>query len=402
MRVAIVRRAPNASFSMDVYADGLVSGLKTIRPSWEIVELIPSSTPTNEGNAILNGLKKYHQRYWQYPIEVKSHKADIFHIIDHSDGHIAYWLKKANQLAVVTCHDLINLLQPENISDQAKLPLLSTAIWKYAVQGIRQAAHIITVSAHTAKDVTQLLNVQPEQITVAPNAVEPLFQPLPSEQLVRFRQRYRISFNTTCLLNVGSNHPRKNVFAILHSLHVLNTQGVSVHLLKTGADFTFEQKAFIQLHHLEQCVTYLGKPDKTTLVQIYNAADILVAPSLYEGFGMTVLEAMACGTPVITSNVTSLPEVAGDAAIMVEPTDINAIVEAVHHLQNDVEYRTSLRQKGLERVRAFTWETTAEQVAQVYESLMPDQALQRSSKHHAATNASRSQIGLQSTVDHLR
>ncbi|MBD2072643.1 glycosyltransferase family 4 protein [Phormidium sp. FACHB-592] len=402
MRVAIVRRAPSASFSMDVYADGLVSGLKTIRPDWEIVELIPSSTPTNEGNTILNGLKKYYQRYWQYPIKVKSRKADIFHIIDHSDGHIAYWLKKANQLTVVTCHDLINLLQPENISDQAKLPLISAAIWKYAVQGIRQANHIVTVSAYTAKDVTQLLNVQPGQITVAPNAVEPLFQPFPPEQLVKFRQRYRISPNTICLLNVGSNHPRKNVFTVLHTLQALRLKELPVHLLKTGADFTVEQKTFLQTHNLESCVTYLGKPSRATLVEIYNVADILMAPSFYEGFGMTVLEAMACGTPVITSNVTSLPEVAGDAAIMVEPTDVNAIVEAVHHLQNDVDYRTSLRQKGLERVRAFTWETTAEQVAQVYESLMPDQALQRSSKHHAATNASRSQIGLQSTVDHLR
>ena len=370
MRVAIVRRAPNASFSMDVYADGLVSGLKTIRPDWEIVELSPGNTPSNKGNAILNGLKKYYQRYWQYPIEVKSHKADIFHIIDHSDGHIAYWLKKADQLTVVTCHDLINLLQPENISDQAKLPLISTAIWKYAVQGIRQADHIVTVSAHTAKDVTQLLNIQPEQITVAPNAVESLFQPLPPEQLVKLRQRYRISPDTTCLLNVGSNHPRKNVFTILRTLQALKQKELPVHLLKTGADFTSEQKVFLQTHNLEGCVTYVGKPNRATLVEIYNAADILLSPSLYEGFGITVLEAMACGTPVIASNVTSLPEVVGDAGVLVNPTDVDAISAAVYRLREDLAYRQGLIKAGFARAKAFTWEKTAERVAEVYEKFL--------------------------------
>ena len=370
MRVAIVRRAPNASFSMDVYADGLVSGLKTIRPDWEIVELSPGNTPSNKGNAILNGLKKYYQRYWQYPIEVKSHKADIFHIIDHSDGHIAYWLRKANQLNVVTCHDLINLLQPENISDQAKLPLISTAIWKYAVQGIRQADHIVTVSAHTAKDVTQLLNIQPEQITVAPNAVESLFQPLPPEQLVKLRQRYRISPDTTCLLNVGSNHPRKNVFTILRTLQALKQKELPVHLLKTGADFTSEQKVFLQTHNLEGCVTYVGKPNRATLVEIYNAADILLSPSLYEGFGITVLEAMACGTPVIASNVTSLPEVVGDAGVLVNPTDVDAISAAVYRLREDLAYRQGLIKAGFARAKAFTWEKTAERVAEVYEKFL--------------------------------
>lgn len=114
-------------------------------------------------------------------------------------------------------------------------------------------------------------------------------------------------------------------------------------------------------------MTYLGKPDKCTLVQIYNAADILLSPSLYEGFGMTILEAMACGTPVITSNVTSLPEVAGDAAVLVDPTDVQAMVETICRLHNDSVYRQELSSKGLARARLFTWEATAEQIATTYE-----------------------------------
>jgi glycosyltransferase involved in cell wall biosynthesis len=350
---------------MDVYADGLIHGLKTVRPDWEIVELVPNYS---SNNTLIHGLAKYYQRYWHYPQTVHKYPADIFHIIDHSDGHIAYWLKKNGKPVAVTCHDLINFLQPENISDQARLPFISSAIWKFAVKSIRQADHIISVSEYTAKDITQILKIQPKNLTVVPNAVEPIFQPLRKEQTESIRQKHQISADTICLLNVGSNHPRKNIFTILKALKILKNQGISINFLKTGADFTTEQKTYIQTHKLE--VTYLGKPDKSTLVQIYNIADILISPSLYEGFGMTILEAMGCGTPVITSNVTSLPEVAGDAAITLNPTDEQAIAQAVCNIHHNPTYRQSLIQKGLHRVKSFTWEKTAEQIAQVYEKIL--------------------------------
>ena len=170
-------------------------------------------------------------------------------------------------------------------------------------------------------------------------------------------------------MNVGSNNSRKNVSTFLEVLSVLKTLGLQIHFWKAGADFNSEQKDFIKNHHLEDSITYLGKPDEHTLVQIYSAADILVAPSLYEGFGMTVLEAMACGTPVISSNVTSLPEVAGDAAILVEPKDVQAIANAVCRLKDD-DYRNSLITKGLARVQKFTWENTAEQIIDVYKQII--------------------------------
>jgi len=355
---------------MDVYADGIVSGLKAIRPDWDIVELVPATIAPHKGKSWLNGLQKYYQRYWSFPSLVKQQDVDLFHVIDHSDGHLAYWLKRTRTPLVVTCHDLINFLQPENISDQAKLPFVSTAVWQYAVKGIRYADHIVTVSAYTAKDVMRLMGIEPERLTVAPNAVESLFRPLPRSEFAWVRQQQQISPETTCLLNVGSNHPRKNVTAVLSALNALKAQGVSVHLLKTGADFTAEQKTFIQSQQLEPLISYLGKPDKAALIQIYNSADILVAPSLYEGFGMTILEAMACGTPVITSNVTSLPEVAGDAAIVVAPNDTGAIVQAVCQIREDSGLRHSLIEKGLRRAKSFTWEKTAEQIADVYEQLL--------------------------------
>ncbi|GAA6615449.1 glycosyltransferase family 4 protein [Scytonema sp. NUACC26] len=371
MRVAILRRSPKASFSMDVYANALVSGLKTVRPTWEIVEFAPELDRSGKkGKSLQQGLWSYYERYWRYPHAVKKQQADIFHIIDHSDGHIARWLKRNNRLGVVTCHDLINLIQPENVYDQARLPFVSMAAWKFAIGGMYQAKHIITVSSHTAQDVVRELKIEPERIAVVPNGVESIFRLLPQAEITFFREQNRVAPETLCLLNVGSNHPRKNVFTALKVIKALKDRELPTHFWKAGADFTVEQKKFIQTHCLENFVTYLGKPDKHTLVQIYNAADVLLSPSLYEGFGITILEAMACGTAVITSNITSLPEVAGDAAIMVDPTDILAMVKAVCRLQEEPSYRKSLVEAGLARAKLFSWEKTAEKVAQVYEKIL--------------------------------
>lgn len=364
LRVVIVRTMPG--FSMDVYADGLVAGLRAVRPDWEIVEVAPYPLDRSSRSWYVR-LWKYYERFWRFPRTVRQQAADIFHIIDHSEGHLVYWLKKTGKPVVVTCHDLINFFYPKNVQGSIHLPFISHETWKYSVGGMQDASQIIAVSSNTAKDTTQVLNIEPERIAVVPDAVESLFRPLPKNEVESLRQKYSISSEAICLLNVGSNHPRKNISTILKVVEVLKQQGLSVHLWKVGSDFTAEQKAFIRIHSLEDCITYLGKPDKQTLVQIYNAADILLAPSLHEGFGMTLLEAMACGTAVITSNVSALPEVAGDAAVLVKPMDFQAMIEAVWRIQNDSAYRNWLINKGFKRAKSFTWEKTAEQIAEVYE-----------------------------------
>ena len=354
---------------MDVYADGLVNGLRASRPAWEIVEFQPERTQLGT-NPWLSGLQKYYRRYWQYPQRVRQSDVDLFHIVDHSDGHLAYWLSKTGKPVVVTCHDLINFLQPENIQDQARLAFVSTAIWKYAVRGIRQADHIVTVSQHTAKDVTQLLGVESDRLTPVPNGVDPIFKPLSVGAIATIRQQYKISPEQFCLLHVGSNHPRKNVLTILKVLRQLRAQAVNVCLIKAGATFNTDQKVFIEANNLSAAITHLHRPNKATLVELYNAADALLSPSLYEGFGITLLEAMACDTPIITSNVTSLPEVVGTAGIMVNPLSVEETVQAVLRLAHSKDYRQQLVAQGRERVETFTWKNTAEQVAEVYEKLL--------------------------------
>ena len=369
VRIAILRREPRASFSMDVYADGLVRGLRAVRPDWDILELQPSPTVPG-GNPWWTGVQKYYRRYGQFPRAARRCEVDLFHITDHSDGHLAYELCHTGQPVVVTCHDLINWLQPENIRDQARLAPVSRAIWKYAVRGLRRADQIITVSHHTAQDVVRLLKVNPLGVTPVANGVDPAFRPLPAAAIATIRRRYQIDPDQFCLLHVGSNHPRKNVLALLRVLHQLRDEGWPVRLIKAGAAFNREQSALIADQALAHHLIHLERPDQAQLVDLYNAADLLVPPSLYEGFGITPLEVMACGTPVVTSNVTSLPEVVGAAGIMVDPHRLEAIAGAVRQLMQSEPERQRLIQLGQARVQDFTWEATAAQVAQVYEKLL--------------------------------
>lgn len=371
MRIALLRRAPQASMSMDVYANGLVNGLRAIRPQWEIVELSPKSSSTDMRRPLwFRGISKYYARYWQFPKSLSRIDADIFHVVDQSDGFLCYWLKKHGKKSVVTCHDLINMSLPDSFEGRAYIPSLSMAFWKWGVKGICQADRAIAVSSHTKKDILQYLNVSEENISVIPNAVDPKFRPINGSQRRQFRKKQGIEEDTLCLLNVGSNNSRKNISTILAVVKELCRRRIPVRFWKVGADFTDSQLQLIQEYDICEHVNYLGRPIDETLPVVYSAADILIAPSLYEGFGLTVLEALACGTPVIASNVTSLPEVTGDAAILIPPQDVQAIANAVVQLRQDPESRQILIDRGLKRVKHFTWELTAECVASVYEDLL--------------------------------
>ena len=371
MRIIIVRRVPGAAFSLDVYADNLVAGLKTVRPNWEIAEIAP--IPWNSSDKLYlsgTGIKKYYETFWRHPRAVSRLEADIFHVLDQSDAHIAYKLNRANKCVVVTCHDLVQFIYPEILLDQSRIPALSMAMWKYSVNGMKKANHVIAVSSNTAKDVTHKLKIKPEQITVVPNGINSEFRVLPVSEVADIRKQYPLSPDTFCLLNVGSTHQRKNILTVLEVLKNLIEQGLPICLWRTGDNFTKEQKNFIQTHNLKSYIFDLGKLDKARLIQIYNAADVLLAPSLYEGFGLTIVEAMACGTPVITSNVSCLPEVVGDAGILIDPNSYQAIADAVIELYKNPTLYKNLVEKGLTRAKFFSWKNTAEQVATIYEKIL--------------------------------
>ena len=376
MRVAIVRREPKVAFSMDVYADNLIAGLKTVHPDWEIVEVAPEPWSDDLENLWHSGnpLKKYYERFYNHPRTVNQIDADLFHIIDHTNAHVAYGLKKSGKSVIVTCHDLVQYVYPEILKNQSRFPALSMAVWQHSVRGIAAADGAIAISSNTAQDITKWLNVEPEKVSVVLNGVDPSFRILEPQTVAEFRTKHIQSPEEICLLNVGSNHQRKNIETVLKVVKQLAEQNISVRLWKVGEQFTGEQQQFIETNNLAEHITFLGKPNHEELILLYNAADILLAPSLYEGFGLTILEAMGCGTPTITSNVSSLPEVAGNAAISIEPMNVDAIVEAVKQINNDPNYRQDLIDKGLARVKEFSWQKTAAQTADFYQQIVKSKA----------------------------
>lgn len=375
MRLAIVRRELGVALSMDVYADNLVAELKALRPDWQIVEVAPQPWSRNQENLWHSGtgVRKYCERFWHHPQQVCQIKADIYHIIDHTNAHLAYWLKWKGKPIVITCHDLVPFVYPEILKGQSRFPAFSMASWQFSVRGMRDANCVVAVSSNTAQDVREKLGIESQRIAVVANGVEASFRSLPSQEVKSFRQQYQRSPEEICLLNVGSTHQRKNILTVLNVLKVLKDRGVSVRLWRSGGKFMADQAAFIKEHDLDRDILDFGIADRNTLIQLYNAADVLLAPSLYEGFGLTVLEAMACGLPAIASQVSSLPEVVGNAAVLVEPMDIQAMSEAVLCLKQNSIVRQKWIERGFIRAKQFTWKRSVEHLVSIYEQLTAQQ-----------------------------
>ena len=255
MRVVIVRTMPN--FSMDVYADGIVDGLRTVRPNWEVIDLKPKPIDRSSRSLWVR-LQKGYERFCHFPKVIQQQQADIHHIIEAAEAHAVYGLKRNKRVSVVTCHDLINFYNQENLKGSVQVPFISRYLWLRGIRGMQQADHIVAVSQATAKETTQILDIAPSQITVTYNGVDPAFKPLSPDQVVSVRHQHKVPPNTLCLLNVGSDHPRKNVLTILKTVERLKQQGLSVCFWKVSADFTDQQKAFIHTHGLASCVCLLG------------------------------------------------------------------------------------------------------------------------------------------------
>jgi hypothetical protein len=156
MRIVIVRRESGIALSMDVYTNNLVAELRKLRPTWEIIEISPDSWSRSGKENLWNsgtGFRKYYERLWNHPRQVCQVQGDLYHIIDHSNAHVAYWLKKLKKPIIVTCHDLVQFIYPEILKGQSRFPAFSLASWEYSVKGMKYANCVVAVSENTATDV---------------------------------------------------------------------------------------------------------------------------------------------------------------------------------------------------------------------------------------------------------
>jgi glycosyltransferase involved in cell wall biosynthesis len=233
---------------------------------------------------------------------------------------------------------------------------------------VRRARIVLTVSDTSRQALIDLMHVGPEKIRVIPNGIAEEFQPPADEaRLCRVRERYGLP--SAFILYVGTLEPRKNVLRLLQACQRLWSAGAVPHKLviagKQGWLFR-EVVDFVDQAALHEHVLFTGYVARADLPALYALATLLVYPSLCEGFGLPPLEAMACGTPVIGSNCSALPEVLGQAARLVDPLDVDTLAATIHTVLGDDRLRATLRSRGLERARRFRWDTSARQTLELY------------------------------------
>ncbi|MBN2464188.1 glycosyltransferase family 4 protein [candidate division WOR-3 bacterium] len=266
---------------------------------------------------------------------------------------------------VVTIHDLIYARAPGAFE-----PLYENYLRLAVPAAVRSSRHVIAVSGATKEDLVELTGLRPGQVTVIPHGVGDEYRVRTGEELQCAKQR--LGLPDRFILHVGAVERRKRIDALLDATAPLLKAGLIDSVVLAGEEghgANEVRRAAVELGVKSQ-VRYLGYVPQELLPALYGLAQVLSLVSTYEGFGMPVLESMACGTPVITSNVSSLPEVAGDAAITVSPGDVQGLRRALARLLIDASLRDDLRRRGLARAREFSWESTAAGHLAVYRRVL--------------------------------
>lgn len=265
---------------------------------------------------------------------------------------------------VVSVMDLSFITQP-----QAHKRFNRTYLTRLSRASCRRAKRVIAISEWTKRDIVQHFGVPAERVDVTPLGVNhDHFKPASPDVIAAFRQQHHIGDNA--IFYLGSLEPRKNLSRLIEAFALLNAQQPALHAqLFIGGSLAWkydEVLAGIQQRGLSEQVKLIGRVSDDDLPKWYSACAVMAYPSLYEGFGLPPLEAMACGAPVVTSNVTSLPEVVGDAGLMVEPTDAPALADALQRVLCNAGLRDEMCRKSILRAAQFTWQRTAELTIESY------------------------------------
>ena len=296
------------------------------------------------------------------PLEVWPLKLDLLHSPDYIPPF------RRNCRSVITVHDLAFLHYPELLTAE------SARYYGQIDRAVRDAEGIIAVSHSTRRDLMNLLGVPAHRVTVVHEAANPAFRLLDDEADALNVVRARYGLPERFILFLGTIEPRKNLPTLIQAYGLLRTiEGAGVPpLVVAGAQGWLFDSVFALTEQLGLAdeVLFTGGIPWADVPAFYSLAEVFVFPSLYEGFGLPPLEAMACGTPVIAADVSSIPEVVGDAGLLIDPNDAEGLAETLGRVLNEAALRQDLRRRGLERAREFSWDRAARETLTVYRRAM--------------------------------
>jgi glycosyltransferase involved in cell wall biosynthesis len=296
---------------------------------------------------------------------------------------------------IVTVHDMSLRLYPR--CHPVRRLLLNRPLMRVA---IRNAAAIVTVSQSARRDLLKLHGVSPDRVSVVHEAASPAFRPIKDRALLA-HTRTRYSLPPRFMLYVGTIEPRKNLLRLMTAFAAARKAGIPQQLVCVGPYgwASRDLSGHIEQLGIRDVVRFTGYLPFEDLPAIYNLADFFAFPSLYEGFGLPVVEAMASGLPVMTSNTSSLGEIAGDAAETIDPMDAGAMTDAIRRLAMDADLRRDRSERGLRRARDFSWTQTAREMLAVYHraagvtvGAVAATASERSEQHVPVKSMSRSNL----------
>jgi glycosyltransferase involved in cell wall biosynthesis len=307
----------------------------------------------------------YLGRFAVYPRVVRTLDVDVTHVVDHGQGYLVANLDARR--TVVTCHDVILLALAAGRIGAARVPPIALQLFRLSVEIMKRAAVVVADSTQTKRDLVRFVGIDPERVTVVFPGLNQLFAPDEARGLA-LRRRYGLGSGAV-LLQVGGIF-YKNLPGILRVLGRLRKGGLDVRLARVGPALGGSDRALAEQLGLADSVLELGMMADADLPALYNAVDLLLFPSLYEGFGWPPLEAMASGTPVVCSRAGSLDEVVGDAALTADPEDVEALAWHAASVLTDSGLKTALIERGLAHAAGFNWDRTAERMVGVYRDVM--------------------------------
>jgi glycosyltransferase involved in cell wall biosynthesis len=364
MRIAIDARKLH-DFGIGTYIRNVLLGLARLDHQTEFVVLCrPDDVEVLNDlgpnfRAVVEDAKPYSfsEQVW-IPISLARERVHLLH-----EPH--YVLPPATRCrTVVTIHDCIHLMFPQYLPGRLAHAYARTSMWG----AVRKSDRILTVSDASKRDILRFFDISAEKVAVIYNAIDERFlAPADEERMDLIRQRYQLDH--PFLLYVGNIKPHKNLERLIDAFGRARAGGLSeLRLVIIGDEISKYPKLrqSVHRHRLDKYVRFLGFQPYDTLAAFYRLARAFVFPSIYEGFGLPPLEAMACGTPVVTSNVSSLPEIAGNAAILVDPYEPASIAEGITRAVADDGLRAELIERGLARARDFSWTQSVAAIHRIY------------------------------------